>query len=397
MRVICTIDNERDARRFVEYLTKMNIANKLEVNTNTDWGSSDYGLVTCQIWVIDEDQVEDALKYYDEFIRDPNNPRYLPEKNDVKIFFDPFQMQGKAASAATNEPAAKIQLARAGIIQPSGKITIYLLLACCLILLISAMTTPKVVPPFPDLPLTALLSSPIKKAFFYDYPKAFEIVDKLVSLFGAESLQNISELPPEGKFLLNEFHNTPYWHGFYDKIVAFFQGNEGELWTVNAPMFEKIRQGEFWRVVTPTFLHADLFHLLFNMVWLYVIGKQIEQRIGGTRYLLMIFIAAVLSNTAQYLMTGPSFLGFSGVLCAMLSFIWMRQQKAAWEGYQLQRSTWMFILFFIFTMVGIQFLSFLAEIYAHVDLGVGIANTAHLMGFASGFLMGTLNFFAAKR
>ena len=92
------------------------------------------------------------------------------------------------------------------------------------------------------------------------------------------------------------------------------------------------------------------------MIWLAVLGRQMELRLGGFRYLLFILITGIISNIVQYMMSGPNFLGYSGILCAMLSFIWVRQKKAAWEGYVLQDSTMGFMLLFLITIAVIGYL-----------------------------------------
>ncbi len=226
----------------------------------------------------------------------------------------------------------------------------------------------------------------------YDYPKAYELIDRIVKAYGIESLQNLDALPQAGQYLLQQFNQTPYWQGFYDKFVEHFKHPE-QAWNFDAPMFEKIREGQWWRLFTPCLLHSDLFHLFFNMIWLVVLGRQMEQKIGSLRYTLFIVITAVFSNTAQYLMSGSNFLGFSGVLCAMLAFIWVRQRRAGWEGYQLDKSTFTFITFFILFMFALQNLSFFLEVYSNTTMPIGIANTAHLTGAFIGFILGRMQFF----
>lgn len=86
----------------------------------------------------------------------------------------------------------------------------------------------------------------------------------------------------------------------------------------------EIRRGEIWRVVTPIFLHGDTFHLLFNMMWFWTFASLIEARRGAILLVLLIVVSASLSNLLQYWMSGPLFVGMSGVNYALFGFLWMK-------------------------------------------------------------------------
>lgn len=192
---------------------------------------------------------------------------------------------------------------------------------------------------------------------------------------------------------MQQINHTPFWQGAYSLLLK--GGVKAvEKGFIQYPMFEKIKEGQVWRLFTPCLLHGDIFHLFFNMLWLIVLGKQIEQRIKAWPYVLFILIIGVLSNTVQYLMSGPNFIGFSGILCGMLAFIWVRQKRAAWEGYQIDRLTFLFMLIFIISMAFIQLLSFFLEKSMDLALSPNIANMAHLTGGLTGYLLGKLNFFS---
>ena len=238
-----------------------------------------------------------------------------------------------------------------------------------------------------------LFTSPIEKTLLYDYPKFYEYINQMIRLYGPEGFEHPENLPPEGKALVKKINTTPYWPGYYQLIL---KGNWSDLkeGLEKYPSFEKIREGQMWRFFTPCLLHGDVFHILFNMLWLISLGRQIEKKITPWRYILLILLIGIISNTAQYLMSGPNFIGFSGILVGMLAFIWVRQKKAPWEGYQIDRSTMLFMLIFILGMAAIQSFSFFLEKSFEWDFSPNIANMAHLTGGLVGYLLGKMNFFS---
>ena len=84
---------------------------------------------------------------------------------------------------------------------------------------------------------------------------------------------------------------------------------------------------EYWRLVMPIFLHADLWHLLFNSFMLYQIGPQVEELFGSPRFLFLYLatgVAGFLASTYWYpplmVSVGSSgaLFGLVGVLIAYL-------------------------------------------------------------------------------
>lgn len=202
---------------------------------------------------------------------------------------------------------------------------------------------------------------------------------KNLSITPIESLL-LYDLPPAG---------APLWHGFYTLIT--------EPKVPEGPLFTKIKEGEIWRLFTPALLHRDLLHILFNMLWLWVLGRPIEQRIGTLKMFLFTLIIAAISNTAQYLMGGPFFLGYSGVIMGQAGFIWSRLRLAPWEGYPVQNNTLYFLFLFIAGMVALQLVSLLIQNFTALDLPLNIANSAHIAGGLAGLFLGRLPFFAWRR
>lgn len=388
MRILCTFIDQKKGQTLSTYLTQAGIDNQLEITSNNDWGSSDYGNIKSTIWITEEDQVAQAHEILEKFEENPNDPQFHPHEI-ISTLLEPIH---KIQGTSFIKKEVQIPLAE---VYPTGRTTISIIAICTFLLLVNYLTTPGYVENIAQtVPYTPLFTSPIYKMLMYDYPQAYEWVDKFVNAYGIEALQNLNDLDPAQKALLKHA-STPQWKGFYEIAVNHFK-NFSLPWTLNAPLFEKIRQGQIWRIFTPALLHYDIFHLFFNMIWLLALGKQMEKKLGIGRYLFFILLTGAISNTLQYLTGGPNFLGFSGILCGMLTFVWIRQRNAGWEGYQMQSATFGFIAIFILGMFAIQFLSFVLEIYSNIKIAPGIANTAHITGGITGIICGKLNFFSIK-
>lgn len=388
MRLIGTLEDERKALTFSHFLHQKGIPHQIEIQTNSDWDSPSYGTSRCQIWIQDEDHLEDVLKWFHLFVDNPQDPTFnisaaspAWRKSTAPL---PF------ASDSTPRPSSS-STTTSWEKQPMGWMTRSLLTICTILFFLSQLWMPSLKIPERYSGLI-LFTSPVEKVLLYDYPKFYQLIDRFLRLYGFEELEHPTDLPPDGNRLLQQIHQTPFWPGYYQLMLeGGWQAVKEGL--AKYPSFEKIRNGQIWRLVSPCFLHGDLFHLFFNMLWLIVLGKQIEQRLFPLRYSIFIVIIAIISNTAQYLMSGSNFIGFSGVLCGMLAFIWVRQKYAAWEGYQIDRLTLIFMLIFIISMAAIQLLSFFLEKSFAFALSPNIANMAHLTGGATGYILGRLNFF----
>lgn len=141
---------------------------------------------------------------------------------------------------------------------------------------------------------------------------------------------------------------------------------------------QELRRGEFWRLITPIFLHFGPLHILFNMLWLKDLGAAIEYRIS-TRFLAtFVLLVAVSSNVAQYFIGGaPNFGGMSGVVYALLGFIWMKGKYDAAAGMGLpQHVVAMMLIWYFLCLFG--FIK-------------GVANIVHTVGLLMGALWGYLS------
>jgi membrane associated rhomboid family serine protease len=83
---------------------------------------------------------------------------------------------------------------------------------------------------------------------------------------------------------------------------------------------EGLAGGGWWLLVTHAFLHANLLHLVVNMVALWFTGPLLEELLGPLRYLLLYLGGAVFGGILQTLATPGSvdLVGASGSVCALL-------------------------------------------------------------------------------
>lgn len=392
MRLIGTLEDEHKALIFSHFLDQKNIPHEIEIQTNSDWGNPACKLSRCQIWIQDEENLQEVLKWFQLFIENPQDSTFntSTSTSTTRAWIKSQHPLPIAPSVPSTPPSQSD--ATAWEKQTMGWITRILLIICTFLFFLSQLWLPSLQAPERYAGLI-LFTSPVEKTLLYDYPEFYALIDRFIHRYGFEELENPTDLPIEGKHLLEKINHTPFWPGYYQILLkgGWQAAKEG---LSQYPSFEKIRQGQIWRLFTPCLLHGDLFHLFFNMLWLIVLGKQIEQRLQPWRYGIFIFITAILSNTAQYLVSGPNFIGFSGVLCGMLAFIWVRQRAAAWEGYQIDRFTMIFMLIFIMSMAAIQLFSFFVEKSFEWAFSPNIANMAHLIGGLVGYILGRLNFFS---
>lgn len=79
-----------------------------------------------------------------------------------------------------------------------------------------------------------------------------------------------------------------------------------------------IRQGEYWRFLTPIFFHGSALHLFFNMYALYNVGRQIERPLGYGLFLMVYFFSGVAGVAASFLFTPANSLGASGAIFGLI-------------------------------------------------------------------------------
>lgn len=141
-----------------------------------------------------------------------------------------------------------------------------------------------------------------------------------------------------------------------------------------------LAEGQYWRIVSSVFLHADIGHIFNNMVILFFLGGMIEKELGHTAYTILFFLSGIggnlLSLCYKYLTLSTvgsigasgAIFGLDGGLLAMVLFL---------PGYRKTVSLTRVLLMIILSL------------YNGFG-GQNIDNAAHLGGLVAGFAAGSV-------
>jgi membrane associated rhomboid family serine protease len=82
--------------------------------------------------------------------------------------------------------------------------------------------------------------------------------------------------------------------------LAGGSGNELTLMAFGVKSNPEIAHGQWWRFVTPIFIHIGLLHIFFNSYALWVVGPQVEKLYGGARFVLLYVLTGVAGVYGSY-------------------------------------------------------------------------------------------------
>lgn len=136
---------------------------------------------------------------------------------------------------------------------------------------------------------------------------------------------------------------------------------------------------QWWRLISPAFLHFSVWHLLFNAMALWELGRRLEFVLPARWYLAVLLVCGVAANGLQYLISGASlFGGLSGVifgLCSAIAVLHWRTGSPV-----LQLPTGLYVL----AGVSLLLLPVVLEYLFHIH----VANGAHFGGLLAGLVLG---------
>ena len=144
-------------------------------------------------------------------------------------------------------------------------------------------------------------------------------------------------------------------------------------------------------LITSMFLHANLLHVGGNMLFLWIFGNNVEDKLGELKYLIVYFAAGIGGSLLQIYITPDStipMLGASGAISGLL---------AAYVLYFPRARILTFVVpFFIFTLPAYVFIGYwiaLQALNAFLNIGAiggGVAFFAHVGGFGTGLILALL-------
>ena len=138
-----------------------------------------------------------------------------------------------------------------------------------------------------------------------------------------------------------------------------------------------ISEGEYWRLVTPIFMHAGLTHILFNVFSLIIIGPGIESFAGTKRFALLFLLSGILANVLTLVIMPPMYVhvGASG---AIFGIFGCYAYILLYKKHLMSRQNSQTILALIIISVVLSFMQGSVNLIGHIG------------GLASGFLLAPL-------
>ncbi|MEW9503054.1 rhomboid family intramembrane serine protease [Jeotgalibacillus marinus] len=145
-----------------------------------------------------------------------------------------------------------------------------------------------------------------------------------------------------------------------------------------------ISTGEWWRLVTPIFAHADLWHLLFNTFSLVLFAPALERLLGHTQFIIVYLLTGIIANVATLFIQPPLYIsvGASGAIFGLFgvyaAILFIFKERAPTELKQI--------------MLPLLLISVIMTFFtANVNV------TAHIAGLIAGFFIGLFIFYKSKQ
>jgi len=103
-------------------------------------------------------------------------------------------------------------------------------------------------------------------------------------------------------------------------VEIFFNAlsSEKAIILLGAKWNEGITNGEYWRFITPTFLHGNLIHLFLNILALHIFANELESIYGTHRFLILFILTSWGAILASYTFSPGIAIGASGAIFGII-------------------------------------------------------------------------------
>ena len=327
MRLIGVTEGQKKVGNFAAWLLTQEIETKVE--------TTDDGKV--EVWVKEEDYFKAALGQYEEFLKNPDDPKYAAAVTEANQILREKEKKRREIQ----KKQMKVPRSSGGMGAPTGPMTKTVMILCLLV---------------------AILTN------FGDKEQWDQGVFRALQFLAVDQPQSL----------------------------AFEEAYLNDRDAIGLRL-ASLQRGEIWRLVTPMFIHYSIFHFLFNMLWFLQFGRMIEGRYGTVWMVILVVATATLSNFAQGVAperlggSAPnfpsgilisSFGGLSGVVYGLFGFIVVKQFSDPRSGFFLPQLTIVLLLgWMVFCMLPVS-----------ESMGYHVANWAHAVGFLSGVVLAYLKY-----
>ncbi|MBI3360026.1 MAG: rhomboid family intramembrane serine protease [Chloroflexi bacterium] len=147
---------------------------------------------------------------------------------------------------------------------------------------------------------------------------------------------------------------------------------------LGAKVNQHIIAGEYWRLVTPIFIHVNLIHLFVNCYSLYVIGPQVEIPFGYARHLLIYLLSGIAGVILSFALSPNASVGASGAIFGLVGALALYLYRNRTGFGEFGRQRLMSLLF----IIGLNL--FFGVVATRID------NWGHVGGLTGGAILGWL-------
>lgn len=324
MRLIGVTKDEQKLSSFATWLATQGIDTKVGVDED---GNS-------EIWVKEEDHFRTTLEAFNQFLINPDNPKYA---DAVEATHRRIQDEEKQRREDQQRKLTEVSQRRSPVVG-IGPMTKTVMILCLLV---------------------AILTN------FGDPRERDQGANRALQFLAVDRPQST-------------------------ELEALFQSDRDSLQVRLA----SILSGEVWRLVTPIFIHYGLSHFLLNMLMFVQFGRMVEERYGTVWLGVLVVVTAIVSNSAQAIVPAdmggavPGFSsgiiisrfgGLSGVIFGAFGFVLIKQYLDPSSGFFLPQLTIALMLgYMVFCMLPIS-----------GEMGLQVANWCHGIGFVTGAALAT--------